>query len=602
MSVTAGYVHVCALEHCWKHNPDHNPASTSAFNPPSCKFRTLRSTFLGPTYTDVLLLQAGLVFNTAFATLLLKEPFTRFSLIGTILTCAGAATIATFGAIGEPAHSLSQLLDLLNQRPFILWMIGTMLVAIGTIVFAHILKVYTKRTHHEARNHELRRAHSRSVSSSHPDLSNLKRTFTAQLPPILQNRISRIRLVRGLAYALISGILSAHSLLVAKTAVELLVRTIVDHNNQFNSYQSWLIVLTLLFFALTQLYYLHLGLRLCSTSILYPFVFCIYNIIAILDGLIYFRQGSRLSALHAGLIAVGTVILLTGVLALSWRLDDSIPTDPPVPQSTEPENFNPLTPGMGLMCSGEDSPRSPLLPTVRPRSSASASRHSVNEQTPLLYHRLRRTPTLNIYPPPPDPGAENIWAELDDEGNESDHDILASLPRTPSPFLQPNRPPLRRRSRGTSLSFAAMPTSNPNSLILPRKRGSAGSADSARYRDAEQVQAWQSVHVDKERRRSSAPVWISGNGNLARTPISKSTSNLPETLEAANGSAAVATTAYEDPRGDEHGGNETNDSARNFSATVSEDAPVLPSRWDTSWSRWWHGRPNKNAGDKDPGG
>jgi hypothetical protein len=477
-----------------------------------------------------------------------------------------------------------------------------MLVAIGTIIFAHILKIYTKRTHREAHNHEPRHTHSRSVSSSHPDLSNLKRTFTAQLPPILQTRISRIRLVRGLAYALISGILSAHSLLVAKSAVELLVRTIVDHNNQFNSYQSWLILLALVFFALTQLYYLHLGLRLCSTSVLYPFVFCIYNIIAILDGLIYFRQGSRLSALHAGLIAVGTVILLTGVLALSWRLDDSTPTDPPVPQSAEPENFNPLTPGMGLMRSGEDSPRSPLLPTARPRSSASLSRHSVNEQTPLLYHRSRRTPTLNIYPPPPDRGTKDIWAELDDEGNESDHDILASLPRTPSPFLTQNRPPVRRRSRGTSLSFTTMPNSNTNSLILPRKRSSAGSADSARYRDAKQVQAWQSAHVDKERRRSSAPVWTSGNGNLVRTPISKSTPNLPETLEAANGSAVVATTAREDPRAEEHGENETNDNARNFSAPVSGNAPVLPSRWDEGWSRWWHGKLNKRAGDKDPGG
>jgi hypothetical protein len=474
-----------------------------------------------------------------------------------------------------------------------------MLVAVGAIVFAHILKIYTKRTHHEAPNRELRHTHSRSVSSSHPDLSSLKRTFTAQLPPILQNRISRIRLVRGLAYALISGILSAHSLLVAKTAVELLVRTIVDHNNQFNSYQSWLIILALVFFALTQLYYLHLGLRLCSTSVLYPFVFCIYNIIAILDGLIYFRQGSRLSALHASLIAVGTVILLTGVLALSWRLDDSTPTDLPVPQSTDPENFNPLTPGMGLMRSGEDSPRSPLLPTVRPRSSASASRHSVNEQTPLLYHRPRRTPTLNIYPPPPDPGTKNIWAELDDEGNESDHDILASLPRTPSPFLTQNRPPARRRSRGASLSF---PNSNTNSLILPKKRSSAGSADSARYRGAKQVQAWQSVHVDKERRRSSAPVWTSGKGTLVRTPISKSTPNLSEILEGANGSAVVATTTHEDPRGEEHGGNDTNDNARNFNATVSGNSPVLPSRWDASWSRWWHGEPNKKAGDKDPGG
>ncbi len=89
---------------------------------------------------------------------------------------------------------------------------------------------------------------------------------------------------------------------MAKSAVELLVRTIVDRINQFNRWQSWVSLLGLLALALTQLYYLHRGLKLVSTSILYPFVFCIYNIIAILDGLIYFRQTSKLSLLHALLV------------------------------------------------------------------------------------------------------------------------------------------------------------------------------------------------------------------------------------------------------------------------------------------------------------
>lgn len=556
-------------------------------------------------HSDGVSRQAGLVFNTAFATLLLKEPFTRFSLVGTILTCAGAATIATFGAIGEPAHSLTQLLDLLGQRQFILWMVGTMLVAVGTIVFAHILKIYTKRTHHEAHNHDTSQVQSCSMSSSRPDLS-LKRSFTAQLPPILQNRLSRIRLVRGLAYALISGILSAHSLLVAKTAVELLVRTIVDHNNQFNSYQSWLILLTLVFFALTQLYYLHLGLRLCSTSVLYPFVFCIYNIIAILDGLIYFRQGSRLSTLHAGLIAVGTVILLTGVLALSWRLDDSIPTDPAAPQTTEPENFNPLTPGMGLMRTSEDSPRSPLLPTIRPRSSTSASRYSVDEQTPLLYQRPRRRPTLNIYPPPPDPGAKDIWAELDDEGDDSDHDILASLPRTPSPFLTHNNCTARRRSRGSSLSSVIAPKEN--SSPLPGKRGSSGSADSARYRGLRRPLASQFHSAQKDRRRSSAPVWTGGNGEAGVDPQWKSTSSLPA-LESANGSAAAAAAAtttaeYKDLAAgeDDLGESTASDRARIASAPAKRNRATVPSRWDMGWSRWWRGEGQEDATVEDPGG
>ena len=99
-----------------------------------------------------------------------------------------------------------------------------------------------------------------------------------------------------------SGILSAHCLLLAKSAVELLVRTIVDRVNQFNRWQSWMILLGLVTLALTQLYYLHRGLKLCSTSVLYPLVFCVYNIIAILDGLLYYRQASRLTPLHGCLV------------------------------------------------------------------------------------------------------------------------------------------------------------------------------------------------------------------------------------------------------------------------------------------------------------
>lgn len=517
---------------------------------------------------------AGLVFNTAFATLLLKEPFTRFSLIGTVLTCGGAAIIATFGAIGEPAHSLSQLLGLLGERQFILWMIGTMIVVVGTIGCAHVLKVYAKRAHHQPHSHELNQTQSRSLSASHLDLDSLKRSLTAKLPPTLQTRISRIRLMRGLAYALISGILSAHSLLVAKTAVELLVRTIVDHNNQFNRYQSWLILLALVFFALTQLYYLHLGLRLCSTSVLYPFVFCIYNIVAILDGLIYFRQASRLSALHAGLIALGTVVLLTGVLALSWRLDDSDPTDHIPSQNSEPPH-NPLTPGMGLMHTADDAAHSPLLPIARPRSSTSASRQSANEQTPLLYHRAHRQPTLTIHPPPPDPGTKSIWAELDDEGNESDQDILASLPRASSPFLQHYQNPARRRSRGASLSSA--PTSS-STLPRPRTRGSAGSADNAQHVPSRRANSLQ-VSTQKERRRSSAPGGIAVGGG-------KSLDHGSDPVEA-NGSAAA----------DE--ANKDDDNDVSVTAAPPND-PAVPSRWDLGISKWWRGKDTKAPDD--PGG
>lgn len=199
---------------------------------------------------------SGLVFNSICATVILSEPFTRYSLIGTVLVCIGATLIATFGALKEPAHSLDELLELLGKRTFLLWIGGQALMVASILGGAKALGV---------------------------------------LRP-------RLKMARGIAYGCVSGILSADCLLLAKSAVELLVRTIVDRVNQFNRWQSWAILVGLVVLALTQLWYLHRGLKLCSTSVLYPLVFCVYNIIAILDGLLYYRQASRLSALHSGLV------------------------------------------------------------------------------------------------------------------------------------------------------------------------------------------------------------------------------------------------------------------------------------------------------------
>ncbi|KAI0542743.1 magnesium transporter NIPA-domain-containing protein [Xylaria digitata] len=250
---------------------------------------------------------AGLVFNSICATLILDEPFTRWSFWGTALVSAGAAMIAIFGAIPSPAHSLPELLELLGRWQFIVWM---SLQAV--VVLAIALSV-------EFMNH---------------------------FKNISQN--PKFRLARGLAYGCISGILSAHSLLFAKSAVELILRTIADSDNQFVHWQSWILVLGLVALALSQLYYLHRGLKLVSTSVLYPLVFCIYNIIAILDGLIYFRQTDLITPLHGGLIALGTTILLSGVLALSWRLSDE--QHPPAVGTSS------LAPGLGLVedTEGED--------------------------------------------------------------------------------------------------------------------------------------------------------------------------------------------------------------------------------------------------------
>ncbi|KAK8024131.1 hypothetical protein PG993_012197 [Apiospora rasikravindrae] len=310
---------------------------------------------------------AGLVFNSICATIILSEPFTRWSLWGTLLVSAGAVLIGIFGAIPSPAHSLKELMALMGRWQFILWMSFQLVLVVCIAVAVDGISYLTSLSHN-----------------------------------------ARFRFARGLAYGCISGILSAHSLLFAKSAVELILRTISDGDNQFVYWQSWMIVLGLITLALTQLYYLHRGLKLISTSVLYPFVFCIYNIIAILDGLIYFDQTSLITPLQGGLITLGTAILLSGVLALSWRLSDEQHSPAGVGQGT-------LAPGLGLVEDTEGEEESLL--------DSDAFSGDENEAVPATYNTFgpaaasETTPlTAGLGPITRWTNRADIWDELEDQG------------------------------------------------------------------------------------------------------------------------------------------------------------------------------------------
>ncbi|KAF8472613.1 magnesium transporter NIPA-domain-containing protein [Kalaharituber pfeilii] len=306
---------------------------------------------------------SGLVFNSICATLILAEPFTRLSLVGTVLVCIGAALIAAFGAMKEPAHSLDELLDLLSGNAFLAW------VGIQALLVSGIL-----------------------ISTKLSSILWLKSKHTPKM-----------RMIRGVAYGCVSGILSADCLLLAKSAVELLVRTIVDRVNQFIRWQSWMILLGLITLALTQLYYLHRGLKLCSTSVLYPLVFCVYNIIAILDGLIYYKQASRLSVLHACLIALGTAILLSGVLALSWRLSEE------APGGAKQTAQSVLSPGIGFIEQSDEESACTNGESITEENLFLASSLS-SSAGPTRPHPFRRRAMTEV---------EEIWGELEDDRRRS---------------------------------------------------------------------------------------------------------------------------------------------------------------------------------------
>ncbi|KAI9659682.1 MAG: hypothetical protein M1829_006555 [Trizodia sp. TS-e1964] len=355
---------------------------------------------------------SGLAFNSICASLILGEPFTRLSLGGTILVSCGAILIASYGSMTEPAHNLNELLVLLRQRSFVLWTVGTFLMISTILGGTKVLK------------------------NLHPRSKNTP----------------RMRLYRGIAYGCVSGILSAHSLLVAKLAVELLIRTVVGTENQYFKWQSWMLLIGLVSLALTQLYFLHRGLKLVSTSVLYPLVFCIYNIIAILDGLVYFKQASRLGLRNALLIALGTVILLAGVLALSWRLGDDTNTT----QATLPQGA--LTPGLGLVDSETDNEADHDLLTdeeggpeetqqlLAPAGMSSAPQSPITK-FPSFLSSNRGQATRSTE-------SNEIWGELEDEDSQKHPSPLplyhrrSSGPRSLFPQTQ------RRKSAGAVLDQA----------------------------------------------------------------------------------------------------------------------------------------------------
>ncbi|KAI1804802.1 hypothetical protein F4811DRAFT_552484 [Daldinia bambusicola] len=368
---------------------------------------------------------AGLVFNSVCATLILGEPFTRWSFYGTALVTTGAALIAIFGAIPSPAHSLPELLDLLGRWPFILWMSfqGVLVVSMAVVI----------------------------------DLVN-------HLSSLSQN--ARFRLARGLIFGCISGILSAHSLLFAKSAVELVIRTIADGDNQFVHWESWMLVFGLVSLALSQLYYLHRGLKLISTSVLYPLVFCIYNIIAILDGLIYFNQTNLITPLHGGLIALGTAILLSGVLALSWRLSDE-QHPPAVGQST-------LAPGLGLVDDTEGEESSP---------TDSDSVGLIEEAVPATYNtfapNIETTPlTPGRKPPTRWHERSEIWDELEDQDTPRPSFSKSRSVTIPGSVVSENTPLIGDRRLVLGESAVSLTADEPSEesprKIFRRRRKSTG--------------------------------------------------------------------------------------------------------------------------------
>jgi len=191
---------------------------------------------------------------------------------------------------------------------------------------------------------------------------------------------------------------------------------------------------------------------------------------------------------------MGTIILLLGVLALSWRLNNDPTTRPPVSQ-------NPLTPGMGFVDDDSDCEAEANTLTSE---AAEEAQFANGKGSPTSYHKSNGASLPTDLPMPTTKNndllnitrlrrkgsteSEEIWEELED-------DTLAEL----SPFSR------RRTSVQTTPSSRPKSQGTPMDEIPDEETSLLRSGTGRSYRDKRRRRSTASINTqERERRRRSA--------------------------------------------------------------------------------------------------
>ncbi|KAK6867298.1 hypothetical protein K6H10_005754 [Candida tropicalis] len=128
----------------------------------------------------------------------------------------------------------------------------------------------------------------------------------------------------GINYGIISGTLTAHTFLFAKSLIDVVIETILHEkfSNIFSISNSLPYVLLAVMLAIVglQLTAFNLGLAQITTGILYPLCFLIYNLINLINDLIFnsLIANHRMSVAQLMWVIFGLVGVLCGVVILSW--------------------------------------------------------------------------------------------------------------------------------------------------------------------------------------------------------------------------------------------------------------------------------------------
>lgn len=243
----------------------------------------------------------SLLWNSVLAHVLLGESFTSAMLLGTAFIATGAALIAIFGVVPDGNHSLDELLSLWARGPFIAFFSVVCLAVVVVLGVAHMSAWRIQRLQGRIRLPEADAEMSLSPNGE-GDAIPFRRVVPngteghgLGIPGVGVDKVvrfvedegpDRALTLCGMAFAAVSGTLSGLCLVLAKSAVELVIATI-DHwstgrgANEFARIQTWFLVTGLGVAAVLQLVYLNYSLAFASPALICPLAFCFYNLASI---------------------------------------------------------------------------------------------------------------------------------------------------------------------------------------------------------------------------------------------------------------------------------------------------------------------------------
>ncbi|CUM66425.1 uncharacterized protein PRCAT00004089001 [Priceomyces carsonii] len=250
----------------------------------------------------------GLIFNSILSCMLLPgESFTRKLGWGTVFISGGAFMIAYNGSTAPESppgkehvdKRFALIIKKLMKKSFLSWFIGTFFI-IAVLLFINYMVSRRMR--------------------------EIKFKLQKRRNRLLKKAVNKLHFVKGINYGLISGTLTAHTFLFAKSLIDVIIESIMSQNHDFkqvfasSNFTPYFLLIVMLLIIGCQLTAFNLGLSQISTSILYPLCFLVYNLVNLFNDLLFnsLLADHKMSFSQLFLVLLGLSGVLFGVVLISW--------------------------------------------------------------------------------------------------------------------------------------------------------------------------------------------------------------------------------------------------------------------------------------------